>query len=123
MNTECMYVLKKGDMEIIRRICSEITLRATLTNSELEPTYVGKAVKDFKVTPDYDGNGHKFTVKKGQIIIWAAGKLHSMYELRPKGAQIGFPYRLNKEYFPDKVGELVQDILKYDSKNDSFEVI
>lgn len=123
MNCECLYVLRKADMEIIRRICSEITLRATLTNSELEPTYVGKAVKDFEVVPDYDGNGRKFVVKKGQIVIWVAGKLHSMYELKPRGVQIGFPYRLNKEYFPDKVGELVQDFLKYDPEMDSFTVI
>lgn len=123
MNTECMYVLKKADMGMIRRICAEITLKADLTRSELEPTYVGKALKDFKVTVDYDGEGRQFTVKKGQIVIWAAGKLHSMFELAPKGVKIGFPYRLNKEYFPDKVGELVQDFLKYDSEMDSFTVI
>jgi len=123
MNCECMYVLKKADMGIIRRICSEITLRSTLTNSELEVTYVGKAVKDFKVTVDYDGEGRQLTVKKDQVVIWVAGKLYSMFEMAPKGVQIGFPYRLNKEYFPDKVGELVQDFLKYDPEMDSFTVI
>ena len=121
MNTECMYVLKKSDVEVAKDFCVKLSRKAQEMNHELYPTYIGRVVRDFKVTVDYDGEASRFTVKEGQIVVWAFGKLHSMYELCPRGARVGFPYKLNAGYFPDRASELVVDLYKYDDEAESFE--
>lgn len=120
MNTECLYVLYDGGIDKAKEICRELKKAATELNHELYPSYIGKAVKDFCAHGDYDGESECFEVKEGQIIVFAYGKLHSMFELWPDEARIAFPYKLNPEYYPYRVGELVKDLYKYVDETDDF---
>lgn len=121
MNTECMYILCTGkDVDEAKRIVKELNREAKELNHELYPSFIGKAVKDFFVHTNYDGDGERYLVTRGQTIIFASGKLHSMYELWPDGVMIGFPYKLNAEYFPDRVEELVKDLYEYNDETDEF---
>ena len=120
MNTECLYVLYEGDVESAKKVCVELSNEAKELNHELYPHIIGEAIKDFDVADDYAGEYGSFTVRKGQIVVFAYGKGHSMFELRPDGVRLGFPYALNREYFPDRTGELIKDLLKYDDETGEF---
>lgn len=96
MTTECMYVLKTDNLEEAKEFCKRVNKLAIKREEEVIPTYISKALKDFRVTPDYDGFSRPFMVKKGTLFVWAYGKDYCMHRLRPKGARKCFPYALNE---------------------------
>ena len=109
MNTECMYILEKEKqtLEDAKEFCKYLDELAARKYEEVYSTFISKALKDFKVTPDYDGYGRAFTVKKGTIFVWAYGKDYCMYRLYPIGARRGFPYALNKS-----LSGLFEDVIR-----------
>ena len=113
MNTECMYILKGKTFEEAKEFCKYLDDLANRKCEEVIPCYVAQALKDIKVTSDYDGWNTPFTVKKGTYFVWAYGKDYCMYRLRPKGARRAFPYAMNPEITSENYKELAIDLWEY----------
>jgi len=109
MNTECMYILKEQTMDAAKKFAEYLSDLAEKKGAELTPTYISVAKKDFRVTPDYDGYQSSFKVKAGTIFVWADGKLHWMYDLRPRGARRCFPYATCYDINPD---DIIDDVIE-----------
>lgn len=89
MNTECVYVLKERTVQSAHEFADRI--RKYGESREIYPISVAKIKQSTPMTPDYDGFGEEFMVKKGTLVVFVGGKLHNMMEIRPKGATRGFP--------------------------------
>ena len=91
MNCECFYLVKEGTIEAARELAAQINDTAERKDMELYTVCISQTVQDFRASGDYDGLGNHFRVPAGSWLVFAQGKLHCMYHVRPRGAKRGFP--------------------------------
>lgn len=97
MNCECTYRIRteRGADTLAKRIAN--------VEGEIYPISLARVLVDVRVSKDidyrYGYGGSEITFKKGQLILFAGGKLHRMYSLT--GYTPYFPQDIATDWFED----------------------